>query len=152
MTEVVFRRERYPEIIEDIKALLPLHWKELALYQDNVPLEPDYTVYARLDASNAMCIIAGRVDGKLVGYAIYVVKRHPHYTTKRWALSDIFWLAPEYRRYGSGRAMFEKVEEELKVMGVDVCHTTFKVDHPAAGMLLATMGHAHVEQGYSKKL
>jgi GNAT superfamily N-acetyltransferase len=152
VSEVVWRRERYPEIIDDIKVLLPMHHKELALYQDDVPLEPDYTVYARLDASNAMCIVAGRLDGALVGYAIYVVKRHPHYTSKKWAASDIFWLAPEYRRFGAGKAMFEKVEEELKGMGVAVMHTTYKTEHPAAGYLLTSLGHAHIENGHSKKI
>jgi GNAT superfamily N-acetyltransferase len=152
LSEVVWRRESWADIEPDIVSLLPQHHKELALYQDDIALEPDFSFYTTMDEAGRTCVVAGRQDGRLVGYAIYFTRNHPHYKSVKWAVSDVFWLHPDYRRFGHGRAMFDKVEEELKKMGVAVLHTTFKTDHPAAGSLLAAMGHTLVEQGYSKKI
>lgn len=153
MTEVVFQRVKFRDVIEEAKPLLVEHHKELALYQDDIPLAPDYEFFARADDAGAAVVITGRTgDGKLVGYALYFVKEHHHYLGHRWGVSDLFWLAPELRHYGNGRAMFEKIETELKAAGVAVCHTTLKVSNPAAKFLLESMGHTLVEFGLSKRL
>lgn len=153
MNDLFFRRENYAEIITDIKRLLPSHWQELALYKDDIPLDPDFELYSRAAAAGHAVIVAARAaTGELRGYAIYFTKKHHHYQNHQWAVSDIFWLHPDDRNIGNGRALFGCVEEELKKAGVDVIHTTLKVSHPAAKFLLESMGHTLVEYGLSKKL
>ena len=37
--------ESFEQQLEELKVLLPLHYEELALNQDKVPLSPQYPVY-----------------------------------------------------------------------------------------------------------
>lgn len=153
MSELVFSRVRYRDVIDEAKPLLVEHHKELALYQGDIPLDPDYEFFARADDIGAAITIVGRTaGGTLVGYALYFIKEHHHYRGHRWAVSDLFWLAPEYRRFGNGKALFKAIEVELKAAGAVVMHTTLKVSNPAAKYLLESMGHALVEFGLSKRL
>lgn len=153
MSELTFARVRYRDVIEEAKPLLVEHHKELALYQGDIPLAPDYEFFARADDAGAAVTIVGRTDaGAMVGYALYFIKEHQHYMGHKWAVSDLFWLAPEYRRFGNGKALFRSIEAELKLAGAAVMHTTLKVSNPAAKYLLESMGHTLVEYGLSKRL
>lgn len=152
MSDLIFRRESYSSMIDGIKTLLPSHWRELARNRDDIPLDPDYDMYRRADAAGMIMALAARLDGALVGYAIYFVRPHHHYKGATWAVSDIFWLHPDYRNLGNGKALFEAVEQELRNIGCTVCHTTLKADHPAAAYVLEALGHTKIELGYSKRL
>ena len=154
LSDVCVRVETYDQIIEDIKKLLPQHWEEIALYKDEIALAPDYELYKRMHEMGMLVIYAVRkaLSDELVGYALYVVRPHLHYSLNRWAQSDIFWIAPQYRRFGIGRALFTFIESDMKEHGVDVMHTNVKVEHPAAALVLETLGHAKIEYGYSKRL
>ena len=37
--------EPFPPFLEEVKPIFPIHWKELALHQDKVPLDPQYDIY-----------------------------------------------------------------------------------------------------------
>jgi GNAT superfamily N-acetyltransferase len=152
--DICVRVETYDEIIDDIKALLPTHWKEIALYQDDIPLDPDYDMYKRVHASGMLVIYAVRraITKELIGYALYFVRPHLHYAKHRWAISDIFWLAPQYRNFGVGTFLFGFIERDLKEHGVAVMHTTLKTAHPEASFVLENLGHTKIELGYSKRL
>ena len=150
---LVFKRETYNDLVEDIKPLLIKHHKELALYQDSIPLNPNWDFYQKIDELGMIIAISARtVEGILKGYAVYISKEHPHYQRHCWGLSDLFWLDPDERNLGNGRNLFLTVEDELKKIGVSVMHTTLKVAHPVARYLLESMGHVLVEYGMSKKL
>ena len=151
-SDVTIAVETYDQIIDDLKPLLTEHWRELALYQDEIPLDPDYDGYKRICDAGVTMVTSVRVAGALVGYAVYVLQPHMHYRGHRWAVSDLFWLHPDHRSMGLGNALFAFIEDALRERGVDVMHTTFKKHFPAAGMLLESRGHAMVELGYSKRL
>lgn len=154
MSDLYFQRENYGQIVHDIKALIPSHHQELALYQDSIPLDPDYLFFKRADDAGLCVIISARTRNEdiLRGYAIYFIKNHHHYSMHKWGTSDLFWLHPDERNVGNGRALFEEVERALRQMGVTVMHTTLKTSHPAAKYLLESMGHTLVEFGLSKRL
>ena len=44
---------------------MPLHWEELALEQDKVPLAPQYDVYASRHAAGQVLVVTLRQDGVL---------------------------------------------------------------------------------------
>lgn len=154
MTDLTIQHEPYHTFIADAEPLLPKHWQELALYQDDIPLQPDLAFYKRA-AFAGMChvwTVRQKSDNALVGYAVYFIKAHHHYAGHKWAISDIFWLHPDYRRGGYGKELFATVERDLKELGVAVMHSTLKTEHPAAAFVLEALGHKKVEVGYSKKL
>lgn len=147
----VIALEHYTDVIGEMKLLLEQHWEELASYAD-IPLDPDYGVYEKLAEMDLVRIYTVRLDGLLTGYAVYLVRAHPHYRQHVWANADIFWLHPAMRGASIGKALFEFVEADLRAAGVAVMHTTFKTGHPHPAPILETLGHAHVEMGYSKRL
>ena len=138
--------------LEEAKGLLEKHWREIALNQHDIPLDPDYTVYEALAQAGMIACYTVRSEGALVGYAVYIVKRHPHYRNHKWAIADLFWVDPDYRDGRIGDALFDFIEDSLRAKGVHVMHTTVKVAHPAPGFLLRRRGHVKIEEGYSKRL
>ena len=149
---VSFAEERFSDIADEIRQLLARHWREIARHQDSIALDPDWPLYAALAASGTLAVMVARDAGRMVGYAVYFVRPHLHYRGVTWATSDIFWLAPEARAGMTGLRLFRFAEAALRRRGAVVMHTTHKLAHPAAGRLLAHLGHTPIERGYSKLL
>lgn len=143
--------EPFSSCIEEAKPLLEQHWAEINVNGD-IPLDPDYTMYPKLERFGMLITYTVRDEGKLVGYAAYITKAHPHYQGHKWALSDIFWLHPSARAQGVGNGLFAFIEDDLRTRGVHVMHTTTKRAHPQAGLLLERRGHSMIELGFSKRL
>jgi hypothetical protein len=144
--------EPFRSAIEEAIPLLKEHWEELARNKEDIPLDPDFTVYDTLERAGMLATFVVRKEGKMIGYAVYLVRRHPHYRQHVWAVSDLFWINPSHRDGRVGLALFSAVEKGLKARGVHVMHTSHKVDHPTPGVLLKRRGHAMIEHGYSKRL
>ena len=149
---VVYARERYGEVIDEIRPLLLHHWAELARNKDAIKLDPDYEQYLGAEALGKLWIFTARYDERLIGYTIFVTARHAHYRDALWAYNDIFWLAPEHRRRQVGAQLFTVAEAALRTAGVDVIHVTSKTAHPAAGKLLEHLGYDLIEIGHAKLL
>ena len=150
--EVAYRLEDSDQIMEELKPLLDRHWQEIARNKDTVALNPEWGVYTALGRKKWLRVYTARLAEKLVGYAIYFVRPHPHYKDHTWAISDIFWLDPECRGHGAGKGLFQFAENQLRDEGVTGIHTTSKVEHPQAGRLLEGLGHTLIEHGYAKIL
>lgn len=145
------RRETWDEMVDDIKPLLHDHWEELALYKDDIPLDPDFEQYRAIYDAGILRPYGTRLNGKLIGYALFTVtQRHPHYK-HRWAINDIIFIHPDHRNFGCGSGLFDCFEKELNSWGPVVIHITGKTDHPELAMLLTARGYGHVEFGYSKR-
>jgi GNAT superfamily N-acetyltransferase len=152
MSDYTFQRERGSEIIDEVAPLLERHWDEIAWTKELSGVDVDRTVYAALEKAGALVCVTARCAGALVGYAVYFVRYHPHYRTVKWAVSDVYWLAPEHRGRSLGVRMFRYVEQVLQAEGVKVMHTTGKTAHPQARRLLEALGHTEIEWGFGKIL
>ena len=150
----LFSRERYADAIEDVKPLLMAHWRELALFQNDIPLDPDFEVYQALDKAGALAayMIRQETDRRLVGYGVYFLRKHHHYRQHMWAVSDIILVERSHRNAGVGNGLFDFMEPDLKAQGVAVMHTMTKVMHPELAALLQMRGHDKVEVSYAKRL
>ena len=169
---VVFQRETRSATIDEMRPLFAKHWKEIALYQDKIKLDPNDRVYEQAEAMGGLRVYTVRELGRLVGYAVFFVRPHAHYSTILWAVSDIFWLErrlrtnrgifrrawrklhylfnPRLIKATIGARFFDYIESQLRQEGVAVVHCTFKTAHPAAGRVLRYLGYEHIENGYSK--
>ena len=146
-----FSAETYDQIIDEIKPMLPEHWLELAVHKD-IPLDPDYDFYKRANDAGLLLILTVRDEGALIGYAIWVVKNHPHYKTHSWALNDIVWLRPDHRGFKTGRAFVMFWEAEFTSRGVHVVHVDTKTAVPMLYHLLISSGYAETARGVEKRL
>ena len=93
-----FQVERWATYARDAEALWPLHWKEVALTQDAVPLDMDTERYAALDEAGILHIVTGRDQGRLVAYFTALVLGHLHYKSTLHALTDLYYISPLWRR------------------------------------------------------
>ena len=117
---LVYQRETVGEVIEDIQALIVPHYDEVARYQDKVDLDPIYSSYYDLEEQGFLCIITARDKfNKLVGYTIYMMHEHMHYSNHVVANNDLSYLDPKYRGKGMAAKMYQEAERCLRALG---CH------------------------------
>ena len=126
---LTFQQERLRDTYEEIKPLVPEHWEYVTT--DEWPADVDWDAMLRLEDIGILRLMAARSDGRLVGYAIFILAPALHYRNKLLAHDDAFFLSKPYRKGGNGIAMFRAAEAMLRAAGADriVCHEKFtKVD------------------------
>lgn len=143
--------ESFEERLDELKVLLPDHYRELALNQDEVPLDPQYDVYIDNEHKGGLLFVVLRDAGEMVGYYIGFIAPGLHYKTCLTCITDIFYVKPERRDGTAGIKMFRFVEKELKRRGVQRWFTGSKVAHDASA-LFDFLKFERVEIFYSKWL
>lgn len=146
---MTFAVESLTQVLPTLKPLFPLHWAELALNQDQVPLDPQYDIYLKRDALGEVLFVAGRELGELMAYFVGFVAPGLHYRSCLTLTMDIFWVKPEYRGKSAGIRLFKTVETEAQRRGVQRMFMGSKL-HKDAGWLFEKLGYVPVETYYSK--
>jgi len=150
--KVTVETERWEDAQPGIAALCPRHWEEIALNKATIPLEPDWGRYQQLaDLQMLETTTARNEAGDIVGYLIYIVAPHLHYKSSTTAMSDVLFLAPEYRRGTLGLKLLSRAEDRLCERGVQRVIQNVKL-HNDWGAILERMGYAPIERIYSKML
>ena len=140
--------ESFEGNLDYLKPLLPIHYKELALNQDKVPLSPQFDKYIAAEQRGELLFVALRKKGELVGYFIGFVSPGLHYSTCLTCQMDIFYVLPEHRGSGTGFQLFKFVEQQLKNRGVQRLFVGSKL-HKDASWLFEKLGYMPVETYYS---
>lgn len=146
---ITFAVESFTENLTELKTILPLHYKELALDQGNVPLSPQYDVYENRENAGELTYITARKNGELIGYFIGFIAPGLHYSTCLTCIMDIFYIHPEHRGSNFGCELFGFVEKELLRRGVNRWFVGSKV-HLDASWFFEKLGFDRVEITYSK--
>lgn len=141
--------ESFTERLDEFKPLFPLHWEELALNKDKVPLDPQYNIYIEREKRGELIFATMRELGKPVGYFIGFIAPGLHYKTCLTCTMDIFYVHPEKRGGRGGIKLFKFVESELKRRGVQRWFAGSKC-HLDASWLFEILGFDRVEVYYSK--
>ena len=142
-----FQIERVADILEEIKPLLESHWREIALYQEQFPLNPDYDKYLSLDAVGMVHVATARNDGELIGYCICFVMPHLHYQDCIVAMNDILFLKAEHRRGRIGWNLITYAMQDLQRLGVNRMTFHVKSSHDFSPLLLR-MGFNEIERNF----
>lgn len=140
--------ESFTERLEELKVLLPLHYEELALNKDVVPLDPQYDIYIKREAMGEVLFVTLREAGRMVGYFIGFVAPGLHYRTCLTCTMDIFYVHPDVRGRMGGVRLFRAVKAELKRRGVQRWFVGSKT-HADASRLFEALGFQKVETYYS---
>lgn len=149
---VTIQREALFPFFDEAMPLFHRHWQEVSHYLD-IPLEPDRQVYEAADANGMLRVYTVRgANGDLYGYALFFVRRNPHYASSLQAVQDIVFVAPEYRQGTLGMRLLRVAETELWGEGVQAVYHHVKLAHPALGKVLERMGYQPVETIYTKRL
>lgn len=141
--------EPFGAFMAEVQPLLPLHWEELALNKDKVPLDPMYDVYSKRDEMGQVMVITLREKGRLVGYFIGFIAPGLHYKTCLTLTMDIFWTHPDIRGGLAGVRLFREVEKQAKRRGVHRIFYGSKL-HKDSSRLFEFLRMEPVEMYYSK--
>jgi L-amino acid N-acyltransferase YncA len=147
---LAFERERMDDVFAEIQPLLKLHFAEIAHYAD-IPLDPDYRRYRRMEEAGALRVFTVRVLGALKGYAIFCVAPSLHYQGSLQAVQDILYLDPEEREGRLGLKLIQYADGELKAEGVQVVVQHIKAAHDFSP-ILKRLGYELQDYLYTKRL
>jgi hypothetical protein len=112
--------ESFTDRIDELKQIIPMHYEELALNKDKVPLSPQWDIYKARDALGEVIFVVMREKGEMIGYFIGFIAPGLHYSTCLTCIMDIFYIRPDKRGAAlPGIRLFRAVEDELKRRGVD---------------------------------
>lgn len=112
--------ESFTDRIDELKQIIPMHYEELALNKDKVPLSPQWDIYKARDALGEVIFVVMREKGEMIGYFIGFIAPGLHYSTCLTCIMDIFYIRPDKRGAAlPGVRLFRAVEDELKRRGVD---------------------------------
>ena len=154
--DVTVQTESLIQNVRELQPLLEEHYKELALFQEAVPLAINWPHYYALAASNQLLFVTARAsDRKLLGYYIAIVSPCPHYFTSPKATHDVMRVAPEARGQGIGLKLMLKVEEELRAAGILIWYHGRKAvtpTAPAMDKLVAKLGFLPADLYFGKLL
>ena len=136
--------ESFEQNLEYLKPLLPIHYKELALDQDKVPLSPQFDKYVAAEQRGELIFVTLRKAGQMVGYFIGFIAPGLHYSTCLTCNMDIFYVLPDHRGSGTGFQLFKFVEQQLKKRGVARMFVGSKM-HKDASWLFEKLNYTPVE-------
>jgi len=151
LSTITFQIECWADCQPEIASLCVRHWEEIAHNKDLIKLDPDWERYRILADNHVLSVATARVDGILIGYQIYMVMAHLHYKQSLTAMSDVLYLAPEYRQGTAGIRLMKCAEEELNRLGVQRIIQNVKLTADW-GVILERMGYKPFERIYTKLL
>tara|TARA_R110000737_G_scaffold4011_2_gene13235 strand:- start:6427 stop:6885 length:459 start_codon:yes stop_codon:yes gene_type:complete len=145
------QQEFLPDVKDDCKYLIELHWEEIALNQDRVKLNPDWEAYEDLEAQGKLKVFTARENGILVGYFVVILGNNIHYKDHVFASNDIIYLHQDYRKGFAGIRLIKFAEKCLKEDGVSVLLINTKIHRPF-DKVLERLKFKPIERVYSKYL
>lgn len=150
--------ESFTDRLEELKPLFVPHWRELALDQDTVPLEPMYEIYIAREAAGELLLVTLRERGEVIAYFIGFIAPGLHYRSCLTLTMDIFWLHPNYRAEDSlsaieetllARQLFDRVLLEARQRGIKRVFFGSKA-HRDASSLFEQLGMIRTDVYYSR--
>jgi hypothetical protein len=147
---MIFRCEQWPDFYPRAKHLFPVHWGEIALDRDKIPLDMDLASYERLNQLGNLHIVAALDGERIVGYAIWFLMRHPHYQSSGpMGQMDVYFLLPEFRMYGA--LLFKESERTLCERGITKIYLSCKL-HSDKTALFERLGYRATDKVFTKLL
>lgn len=136
-------------LMDEMQPLWDEHWKEVAVYKDNINLSINRDWYTEMYTAGLYIMVVVREEGKLIGYAGFTLITHPHYKDNIFSNMDVAFLLPEYRRGFTAIKMFKFAEQKLKELGADVIILRTK-EHYNLGRLFEHLNYEKAEVAYFK--
>lgn len=149
ITDLVFAEEAltYP-FLDEIVPLTVEHWIEIG--RKDVRFMPTYEDYPIWHEKGFLKLFTARVGGQLVGYAVFFIRKHQHYSGDVWAIQDLMFLRKENRLGLAGYKFVKFCDKALEEAGVSVIHVAVNRDRDY-GDLLERIGYSVTEIGFSRK-
>ncbi|MBS0200516.1 MAG: GNAT family N-acetyltransferase [Proteobacteria bacterium] len=138
--------------LDDLDALAPLFDGYRQFYEQPSDIQRAHDWLSARIGQNESVVLLARHDGTPAGF----VQLYPMYSSVRtariWVLNDLF-IAPEFRRHGTARALLDAATQFAKEDGAAFIMLETTRDNEAARALYRAAGwHEDSTQWYSKLL
>ena len=107
---VTYQKERFIDIMAELPPLFVAHDHEVHTEKEALPLNPHWAGYLTSEQRGSLHIVTARDNGKLVGY-VFLFVNLSFQISRLIAITDLIYLAPEYRRGFEGVKMLKKAKE-----------------------------------------
>lgn len=150
MSEIKLSIVSYDQIKDDIQTLIQQHWNEVGYDHEGRDLDPDWEKYQLLNDTDMLSIaVAFNSDGTLIGYCVDIFDTHIHHRTLKYAVNDIFYVHPTYRKSHVPMEILNFVGEYLHSRGVKTHMLTMMECHKYERLAEAA-GYTKVETTWAK--
>lgn len=144
------------ELLERFKPewskLQVLHWQEIAVDQEDIPLACDWQKYADMEASGCLRILTVRDNDRLIGYYMAFILPHPHYARSGlMGFTDIYYILPEYREGSLGLQLLIEAEKMFRAEGCKKVYSSCKA-HTDLTPLFEYLGWKLTDKMFTKLL
>ena len=151
---LIFNDELFGDYMLDAIPLWKEHHQEVALssVKDKREFSPNIKKYFELEAANNLITFTVRDDGKLVGYAVFIINTPMHYQKTLYAVNDALYLAPSLRKGTSGIKFMKWCENELKTRSngfIKIVQWRSKAEHNF-GLILERIGYSKDDIVFTK--
>lgn len=146
---LVFAIEPAHTVYREAQGLFPLHWDEIAKNKELMTLNVNEGFYERGINAGRVVVVTARSLGKLVGYVVRFVFKHPHYEHVLCAEDDIHFLLPEYRRGLAGYNLIKNADALISTLGVKLLTIREKIGHEHPAMM-KRLGYTPTDIVYTK--
>lgn len=139
------------KVFEDAYDLVRMHWEELAVNKDKVPMNPNVEQYENLMRDNILHNIVVYYENKIIGYSFIIVSPALHYQTTMYAHVDVVYVHPDFRgKDGVGMDLLMRTDELAKKLGAKVIMHHAKPHMPQIIKPLEYLGYSLYEHIYGK--
>jgi len=145
---IVISKEKYVDIIDDMKDLLPLLSKEVDLGHSYEP-DVDHEQIIAIEDMGVLHVVTARKDGELVGFHISTIQDDIFYKTKKTAFVLFYFLRKDFRGKGGGFKMFKFADDEFKNNGAKRAFMSRKT-HIKNERMFDALGYNQIEANYEK--
>jgi len=76
-----------------------------------------FETYAAMERAGMLHVFDARLDGRLIGFITVLAVNLPHYGGVMSAVSESFFVAPEYRSTGAGLRLLKAGEDKAREVG-----------------------------------
>ena len=131
-----------------------MHFEETETEYLDVPYDPDYGYYLKLEEDGGFVVFTVRIGLQLVGYLQYYVFRDMHCRQMRTAREDALYIHPLARGKKLAPQLVAFAEDALRALGCRYAGMTSKapVGAPDIGPALEAGGYRPVAVYYVKDL
>lgn len=145
---ITYQEEDYFTARYDLFELYPEHHKEIS-HTTCWELDMNLDAYSNLCNSGMLKLFTCRDNGRLVGYAMFILSPNLHHKTKVTAFEDIYFLKKEYRQGWVGLKLLKYTEQCLTQLGVHQILFTTKLEHDHS-KIFERLGYTDLEKVYYK--
>jgi hypothetical protein len=146
---VIFQQEEFSqELANEILPFSDAHFREVCGL-DGGQVQVNVSEYEQLASLGKLRIFTAR-NGKLIGYAVFVVHPHPHYSVLA-ATQTLLYLRPEERQGWRGLMFLRSCDEKLEAEGVRIIFQ-YSSEEKNIGPVLGKLGYKHIENVWARRL